>query len=181
MTGLSGVNRASKSRWDRPCGCSVSSCSRIRSTTLTKRTRSSGRCSRRMRGRGRASRVGTSPAQARTTSGSPPSVRRPVPDAQPAGAVQPGLVRGQPVERRLLPGHDDVDVVAGGQAVLDGGQQGVGVRRQVDPDDLGLLVDHMVDEARVLVGEPVVVLPPDVRGEQVVQRRDRAGATRCRG
>ena len=30
----------------------------------------------------------------------------------------------------------------------------------------------MVDEAGVLVGEAVVVLPPDVGGQQVVQRRD---------
>jgi hypothetical protein len=52
-------------------------------------------------------------------------------------------------------------------------QQRVGVGRQVDADDLGLLVDHVVDEARVLVAEAVVVLPPDVRGEQVVQRGDR--------
>ena len=32
----------------------------------------------------------------------------------------------------------------------------------------------MVDEPGVLVREPVVVLPPHQRGEQVVQRRDRA-------
>ena len=54
------------------------------------------------------------------------------------------------------------------------GQQRVRVRRQVDPDDLGLLVHHVVDEAGVLVAEAVVVLPPDQRGEQVVQRGDRA-------
>jgi hypothetical protein len=48
-----------------------------------------------------------------------------------------------------------------------------GVRRQVDADDLGLLVDDVVDEAGVLVAEAVVVLPPDVRGEQVVERGDR--------
>ena len=53
-------------------------------------------------------------------------------------------------------------------------QQRVGVRRQVDPDDLGLLVHHVVDEAGVLMREPVVVLPPYQGGEQVVQRRDRA-------
>ena len=37
---------------------------------------------------------------------------------------------------------------------------------------VGLLVDHVVDEARVLVGEAVVVLSPDMAGEQVVQRGD---------
>jgi hypothetical protein len=52
-------------------------------------------------------------------------------------------------------------------------QQSVGVRRQVHPDDLGLLVDHVVDEPGILVGESVVVLPPHMRGQQVVQRGDR--------
>jgi hypothetical protein len=46
------------------------------------------------------------------------------------------------------------------------------VGREVDADDLGLLVDDVVDEARVLVGEAVVVLPPDVRAEQVVEGGD---------
>ena len=31
----------------------------------------------------------------------------------------------------------------------------------------------MIDEARILVGEAVVILPPDMRGQQVIQRRDR--------
>src|SRR5712672_291402 len=38
MTGLSGVNRASNSRSENPCGCSVSGTSLNRSTTLTNRT-----------------------------------------------------------------------------------------------------------------------------------------------
>src|SRR3546814_7060208 len=45
---------------------------------------------------------------------------------------------------------------------------------QVDPDDLGLLVHDVVDEAGVLVGEAVVVLAPHVRGQQVVERGDGA-------
>ena len=97
----------------------------------------------------------------------------PVPRADPARAVQDRVVHRQPVQRGLLAGHHDVDVVAAAQAVVHDRQQRVGVRRQVDADDLGLLVDHVVDEARILVGEAVVVLAPDVRGEQVVQRRDR--------
>ena len=57
--------------------------------------------------------------------------------------------------------------------MIVGGQQRVRVRRQVDPDDLGALVHHMVDEAGVLVAEPVVVLAPDMARQQVVQARDR--------
>ncbi len=52
-------------------------------------------------------------------------------------------------------------------------QQRVGVRWQVDPDDLGLLVHDDVEEAGILMAESVVILAPYVRGEQVVQRGDR--------
>ena len=99
---------------------------------------------------------------------------RPGPDPDAAGAVGDRLVHRQPVRRRLLAGDHHVDVVAAAQAVVHHRQQRVGVRRQVDPDDPGLLVDDVVDEAGVLVGEAVVVLAPDVRAQQVVQRRDRA-------
>jgi hypothetical protein len=76
--------------------------------------------------------------------------------------VQHRLIHGQPLRLRLLAGHDHVHVVVGAQAVVERAQQGVGVRRQVDADHLRLLVDHVVDEARVLMREAVVVLAPDV-------------------
>ena len=76
----------------------------------------------------------------------------------------------------LLAGDDHVDVVAAAQAMIGHREQAVGVRRQVDPHDVGLLVDDVVEEAGVLVGEAVVVLLPDVRREKVVQRCDRRGA-----
>ena len=53
------------------------------------------------------------------------------------------------------------------------GEERVRVGREVDADDLGLLVDDVVDEARVLVGEAVVVLAPDVRAQQVVEGGER--------
>ena len=52
-------------------------------------------------------------------------------------------------------------------------EQRVGIRREIEPDDVGLLVGDEVDEARILVAEAVVVLAPDMRGQQVVQRGDR--------
>ena len=95
-----------------------------------------------------------------------------VPDAEADGAMANGFVHGQPLRLRLLAGDDHVDVVAAAQAMVGDREQGVGVGRQIDADHLGLLVHHMVDEARVLMAEAVVVLPPDVRGEQIVQRGD---------
>ena len=99
-------------------------------------------------------------------------VAGPRPDAEAGGAVLDGGVHVQPLRRGLFAGDDDIDVVAAAQAMVGDGEQGVGVRRQIDADDLGLLVHHVVNEAGVLVAEAVVVLPPHVRGEQVVQGGD---------
>nr|AOO94531.1 hypothetical protein [Rhizobium leguminosarum bv. trifolii] len=52
-------------------------------------------------------------------------------------------------------------------------EQGVGIGRQVDADDIGLLIGDEVDETGILVAEAIVVLTPDMRGQQVIQRRDR--------
>jgi len=47
--------------------------------------------------------------------------------------------------------------------------QGLGVGGEVDADDVGFLVHYVVDEPRILVTEAVVVMAPDVGGEQVVE------------
>ncbi len=84
-----------------------------------------------------------------------------------------GVVHGEPLRLHVLAGDDHVDVVAAAQAMVRYGKERVGVGRKVDANHLGLLVDDMVDEAGVLMAEAVVVLTPDVRGEQIIQRRDR--------
>ncbi len=99
-------------------------------------------------------------------------VAGPLPDADPFRAMHDRGVHGQPLRQRVLARHDDVDVVPAAQAVIEDRQQAVRIGRQVNADDVGLLVDHMVEEAGILMGEAVVVLLPDVRGEQIVQRRD---------
>jgi hypothetical protein len=65
--------------------------------------------------------------------------------------------------------------------VVEDRQQAVRVGRQVHPDDVGFLVDHVVEEPGVLVGEAVMVLLPDVGGEQVVQRGDLPPPRQLRG
>ncbi len=87
--------------------------------------------------------------------------------------MQRGVLHRQPVGLQLLAGDDDVHVVPRPQAMVVGGQQGVGIRWQIDPDYLGALVQHHINKPRILMSEPVVVLPPHVRGEQVVQARQR--------
>ena len=53
----------------------------------------------------------------------------------------------------MLARDDDVDVVAAAQAVVGDREERVGVGRQVDADDVRLLVHHVVDEPGVLMGE----------------------------
>ena len=98
--------------------------------------------------------------------------RRPVPDPETTRAVRDRVLDREVGERGLLARDDDVDVVPAAQAVVGDGEERVGVRRQVDADHLGLLVHDVVDEPRVLVREAVVVLAPDVRAEEVVERGD---------
>jgi hypothetical protein len=73
MIGLSRVKRTSKSLSEMPWGCSLCGCSVIKFTTLMTRIFSSGKCWRSIFTAASVSSVGTSPQQAMTTSGSPPS------------------------------------------------------------------------------------------------------------
>ena len=90
-------------------------------------------------------------------------VAGPLPDSYPARAVLDRRVHVQPLQRGLLAGDNDIDIIAAAQAVIGDRKQAVGVRRQVDAHDVGFLVDYVIDEAGVLMAEAVVILPPDVR------------------
>src|SRR5207244_9972439 len=79
----------------------------------------------------------------------------------------------QPLRSRLFAGNNHVHIVSTTEAVIRYREQTVGVGRKIDPYDLGLLVNHMIDEAWILVAKAVVILPPDVGGEKIVKRRNR--------
>ncbi len=57
--------------------------------------------------------------------------------------------------------------------MIGNGQQAVGVRRQIDAHHFRLLVDDMIDEAGILMAEAIVILTPDMAGEQIIERGDR--------
>ena len=99
-------------------------------------------------------------------------VARPVPDADALGAVLDGGVHVHVLQVHLLVGDDHVDVVLAPQAVIGDGQEAVHVRRKIDASDGRALVHHHVEEAGVLMREAVVILPPDRRRDQQVQRCD---------
>src|ERR1700730_8891438 len=96
----------------------------------------------------------------------------PLPDPEPGLAVLDRLLHRQPLRRRLLAGDNEIDVVPAAQAMVGDRQQTIGVGRQIDADDLGFLVDDMVDETGVLMAEAVMILTPDMAGQQVIQRGD---------
>ena len=97
-------------------------------------------------------------------------VRRPFPDADALRAVLHGLFHREPLRARVLARHDDIYIVAALDAVVEAGEQAVGVGRQIHAHHIGLLVRHVVEKARVLMREAVVILLPDIRGEDIVER-----------
>jgi hypothetical protein len=71
----------------------------------------------------------------------------------------------------LLVRNDDIDVVVAAQAVIGNGQEAIGIRGQIDARDGRALVHHQVKEARILVRESIVILPPHRRGDEQIKRR----------
>ena len=99
-------------------------------------------------------------------------VAGPLPDADAFRAMHDGGIHGQPLRQGMFAGHHHVDVMPAAQAMIKNREQTVGIGRQIDAHDIGLLVDDVVEEARVLVREAVVILLPDMGGEQIIQRGD---------
>src|SRR5262249_60986231 len=90
------------------------------------------------------------------------SLVTPIQIPAPPSAFLPPLSNGEPWGGWLFSRHDHIDAVVGAQAVIGDPQQAVRIRRQIYAHDVRLLVGHEVHEARVLVAEAIVVLPPDM-------------------
>src|SRR6266576_1467751 len=84
------------------------------------------------------------------------------------------VAHAEPLRRGLLAGHDDIDAIPASQAMVGYIEQAIGVRRQVDANGVGLFVAYMIDETRILMTEPIVILPPHVGGQEIIERRNRA-------
>jgi hypothetical protein len=74
-------------------------------------------------------------------------VARPLQDADSLGAVDGGLLHRQPLRQRMLASNHNVHVVPTAQAMIEHRQEAIGVRRQIDPNDVRLLVDDVIEEA----------------------------------
>ena len=100
-------------------------------------------------------------------------IARPLPDADSGSAGAGGRVDVEPLPFQLLAGDDQVDVIPAPEAVIGHAKQAIGVWRQINSNDFGAFVRDMIDEAWILMGKSVVILPPHQRGEQIVERNDR--------
>ena len=95
-------------------------------------------------------------------------VAGPRPDTNAFGAVFDCGVHHQPLRGRVFARDYNIDVMPAAQAVIHHREQAICIRRKVNAHNLGFLVHDMVDETGILVREAVVILPPDMRGQQVV-------------
>ena len=94
------------------------------STTLTTRTLSSGSSSRQDGyGSQRFERRCLAAARHNNVRLCALIVGRPLPDADALGAVLHSLLHGQPLRTRMLGSHDDVDIVAALDAVIEAAEQ----------------------------------------------------------
>ena len=82
-------------------------------------------------------------------------VARPFPDADAGGAMLDGGIHVEVLQRRLFSCDDDIDKIVAAQAMVGDRKQRVGIGRQINTDNIGLLVTGMIDEARVLVRKPL--------------------------
>ncbi len=72
----------------------------------------------------------------------------------------------------MLGCHDDIDIVLRLDAVIEARQQTVGIRRKIETNNVCLLVGNMIQETRILMRKPIMILLPDMRRQNDVQRRN---------
>ena len=124
MTGLSAVNSVSKSRSERPCGCSCRGWSAHQVDDVDDADLQVGQVlAEEVDGGQRLQRRHVAGAGHDDVGLAAVVVARPVPDADAARACRSASSIVEPVRRRLLAGDDDVDVVAAAQAVVGDREQ----------------------------------------------------------
>ena len=83
------------------------------------------------------------------------------------------LIHAQILQVQRLVCDDHVHVVRTAQAVVCHAKQAVRIGRQIDARHLRALIRDDIQKARILVGEAIVILTPDERRNQEIDRRDR--------
>src|SRR4051812_44327499 len=94
----------------------------------------------------------------------------PIPDSDPFRAMRDRRVHIQILQVLLFVADDHVHIVLTSQAVIGNRQQAVHVGWQIDARDIRTFIYDNVEKSRILVGKAIMVLAPDRRGNQQVQR-----------
>ena len=69
----------------------------------------------------------------------------------------------------MLSTHNNIDFVFGLETVMEYGQKTIRIRRQVHTDDSWFFGNNVAEKSGVLMGETIVILSPDMTGEQNVK------------
>ena len=72
----------------------------------------------------------------------------------------------------MLGCHDDIDIVLRLDAVIEARQQTVGIRRKIETNNVCLLVGNMIQETRILMRKAIMILLPDMRRQNNIERRN---------
>ena len=64
--------------------------------------------------------------------------------------------------------NHNVDVMAAAQAMVHHGEEAICIGGKINTNNLSLFVYDVVDEARILMREAVMILPPDMGRQKVV-------------
>src|ERR1700734_2902913 len=86
----------------------------------------------------------------------------PLPDTNALRTMYDSGIHGKPLRERMLTSYYDVYIVPASQAMVHHRQQTICIRRQINANNIGLLVDNMIQKTRVLVRESIVILLPDM-------------------
>ena len=70
----------------------------------------------------------------------------------------------------MFAGNYHIDIVPAAQTMIKNRKQAVGIGRKINAHYIRFLIDNMVEETGILMCESVVILLPDMRGKQIIQR-----------
>src|SRR5664280_522235 len=96
----------------------------------------------------------------------------PLPDSNSFSAMYYCSVHCKPLWECMFSCNHNINVMPAAQAVIKNRQQAVCIWWKVNTYYISFLVHDMVEEARILVRETIVILLPNMGCKQIVQRRD---------
>ena len=100
-------------------------------------------------------------------------VGREFPNRRALRAMRERFFKRQPLQFRLFPTSDYIHVIPAAHAVVEHVEQTVRIGWVVNTNYFAAPLHHVVDKARGLMAETVVIVTPGVAGEQDIERGER--------